>query len=85
MQHAEPTHIRCALAASGALGSMNQSPSNPAAAVPKMIARNVVITMMPLARGRSSVRSISGRMPYFGGPKNALCVPIRNSTANSPV
>ena len=40
---------------------------------------------MPFARGRSAARSISGRMPYFAGPKNALCVPIRNSTVNSPV
>ena len=44
----------------------------PAAERPKIIARNVAISIIPLARGRSCARSISGRMPYFDGPKKAL-------------
>ena len=49
-----------------------------------MIARNVVIKMMPLARGRSLGRNISGKIPYLLGPKKALCVPIRNNTTSNP-
>ena len=40
--------------------------------------------MTPLAPGKSFGRSISGKMPYLLGPKNALCVPIKNRTTNSP-
>ena len=51
-----------------------------ATTVPKMIARKVSISMKPFARGRSRSRSISGRMPYLPGPKNALCAPIKKRT-----
>ncbi len=49
-----------------------------------MIAMNVVISTIPLARANWLGCIISGKMPYFPGPKNALCVPIKNSTIHSP-
>src|SRR5262245_16679587 len=64
-----------------------RSPKNrdniPATTVPKIIARKVDINKKPLALGKSEARSISGKMPYLAGPKNALCAPIRKSTTYS--
>ena len=57
----------------------------PHTAMPKMIARNVVIWIMPFAAGRSCSANSSGRMPYFDGPKNALCSPMNARTMNSAV
>ena len=56
------------------------SSRNPATTVPKIIARKVVIRMKPLARGKSTGRSISGRIPYLAGPKKPLWAPMKNST-----
>ena len=47
--------------------------------VPKMIAMKVLISRSPLPRDKSFSGSISGRMPYLAGLKNAACSPIRNT------
>jgi len=44
----------------------------PAASVPTMTARLVIILIVPLARLRSRDSTNSGIMPYLAGPKNAL-------------
>ena len=49
---------------------------------PRMMARNVLISMTPLTRDRAVDGTISGRMPYFAGLKSADCSDMRNSTVS---
>ncbi len=50
--------------------------------VPKMMAKNVVISITPLTRDSAVIGTISGMMPYFAGLKSADCSDIRNSTVS---
>ena len=47
-----------------------------------MIAMKVLISKSPLPRDNSFSGSISGKMPYLAGLKNAECSPIKNTAPN---
>jgi len=54
----------------------------PPAAVPARMAANVQSSNRPFPAARRSCGINSGRMPYFDGPKSALCAPIPHKTIN---
>src|SRR5256885_5757353 len=57
----------------------------PPAAVPARMAAKVQTSNRPLPEARRSCGINSGRMPYFDGPKSALCAPIPHKTINGGV
>lgn len=48
--------------------------------VPKIIARKVKDVIKPLAPEILSAGTSSGKIPYFDGPKKALCAASKNKT-----
>lgn len=52
---------------------------------PKIMARKVKEVMIPLAFEIFSLETISGRIPYFEGPKIALCVASRKRMIYDPI
>ena len=54
--------------------------SKPPNTVPRMLAMKLLPSSSPLPRDRIEVSRISGNMPYLAGTKNALWVPIKNTT-----
>jgi hypothetical protein len=51
--------------------------------VPRMMAVKVPSSSMPLPQDNFLSGNSSGSNPYFDGPKNALCVPIRKTQAST--
>lgn len=53
--------------------------------VPKIMAKKVKEVIIPLAKEIFSVLTNSGRIPYFEGPKTALCVAKKKRDAQAPI
>ena len=63
----------------------NNGARSPPATIPRMMAIQVPSSRMPFPHDNSFSDNSSGSSPYFEGPKNALCTPIRNTHTNGSV